>query len=681
MRALLATAVFGLVVGSLPAQTDSGWPRELNSGASHFVIYQPQVDSWKDDRLEARTVVMVTTPGSARPAYGIVKLSARTSVDKATRLVVLEEIKADSATFPAATRRQPELVRAVEQSLPDWPRTISLDRLLADLAMTQNETAAESIPLRNTPPEIIFSTTPAMLIPIDGEPVMRTVPGTRYSRVINTPALLLLDTGTNLHYLDAQTFWMTAPALNGPWAKSGAPPADLDDLRAQLNASEEKDPHAHPEAAAFAPGVTPAVYVSTKPAELIQTSGEPQYAPIYGTTLSYITNTESNIFLDIRTQDQYVLLSGRWFKARTLGGPWEAVSGKNLPSDFARIPLGSPKSGVLASVPGTLQAKEAVIANQIPQTATINRSHAQLDVRYDGPPQFRPIEGTTLEYAINTDVDVIRAGGRYYACQNAVWFVADSPGGPWAVADMIPSEIYTIPPSSPLYHDRFVYVYRATPDCVYAGYTPGYLGAYVWDGTVVFGTGWVYPAWYGDFYFGWPWTWGFGFQFGYWGGGWFWRPVAYPWWFHDPWYLHRIYTEHWNPHWSPHDAEAFRNNTNVYRRLPEGVAARAVTPAQPPVSGRPNRGDFYADHQGNVLEHRQDGWYQQNGSGQWQRTPSNPGLEQQRQSRSLGDSRQREFQRSVPSPGVPRSSPPAFTARPAAPSGRAPSPGGAPGRR
>ena len=146
------------------------------------------------------------------------------------------------------------------------------------------------------------------------------------------------------------------------------------------------------------------------------------------------------------------------------------------------------------------------------------------------------------------------------------------------VADTIPAEIYQIPPSSPLFHDRYVYVYGATPDLVYFGYTPGYLGAYVSDGVVVFGTGWVYPPWIGDYWFGWPWTWGFGFDFGYWGGGWFWRPVGYYWWYHNPWYMHRIYSEHWNPHWHPGDAERFHYNANVYNRWQGNAVARAARP-------------------------------------------------------------------------------------------------------
>ena len=87
----------------------------------------------------------------------------------------------------------------------------------------------------------------------------------------------------------------------------------------------------------------------------------------------------------------YILISGRWFRSASLQGPWTFVSGSELPPDFAKIPLDNPKSTVLASVPGTPQAKEALIANSIPQTASITRSEAKLTVQYDGEATFVPI--------------------------------------------------------------------------------------------------------------------------------------------------------------------------------------------------------------------------------------------------------------------------------------------------
>ena len=67
------------------------------------------------------------------------------------------------------------------------------------------------------------------------------------------------------------------------------------------------------------------------------------------------------------------------------------------------------KGWCLASVPGTRQAELAVLANSVPTTATVNRREATLEVTYDGEPQFKPIDGTSLSYALNAPLPVIRS--------------------------------------------------------------------------------------------------------------------------------------------------------------------------------------------------------------------------------------------------------------------------------
>jgi hypothetical protein len=631
----------------IPADTDAGWPQEVDARGFHLMIYQPQVDQWKKNHLEARAAVTVTREGSPAPLYGIVSLTARTDVDKESRMVRLEDVKATSVSFPATKSKESELERAIRDTLPQWPHTVALDRLLADLAMTQAEGENESVAVKNDPPKILYSPTPAVLIVVDGQPVLRSVQGTPFQHAINTPATLFYDTSASRYYLDGNGIWVTATTLDGPWTAATNSPAGLDQAKTQIEQTEEKDPHDHSKDPGPPPmsRSLPAVFVSTAPAELLVTQGAPQLSPISKTKLLYVTNTENNIFLDVPTQNYYVLLSGRWYQGRSLKGPWTWVSGSQLPGDFSKIPSDSPKASVLASVPGTQQAREAVIANQIPQTAAVRRAEASIEVRYDGAPQFRPIEGTSLEYAVNTANDVIHARSRYYACHNGVWFVGETPEGPWAVADTIPAEIYQIPPSCPLFHDRYVYVYGATPDVVYFGYTPGYLGSYVYDGVVLFGTGWFYPPWIGDYWFGWPWTWGFGFDFGYWGGGWFWRPVGGYWWYHDPWYTHRVYSEHWNPQWHPGDAERFHNNTNIYNRWQGNAVVRreAGSAGAARLATQGQARDLYASHSGEVWEHRQNGWYRQGNDGTFSRSQPESGLENQRQSRSLGESRANEF--------------------------------------
>jgi len=672
IRHLFAVLVpLTMAFGSSPVVGDGNWPRELDTDSFHLIIYQPQVDRWEGNRIASRSAVIVTQHGDPTQIFGTVSIQARTEVDRETRLVSFEDISIKQADFPSATALQPALLKAVRESVASWPRTVSLDRLLADLSITQAETKAESVRLKNEPPRIIFSKEAAVLILIDGEPVYRAVEGTPYTRIVNTPALLLFNSSAGTFYLDGGNWWMAASSLNGPWTAAVDPPPDLNAIKQQLTAAEEKQPSETPAAPV---GNPPAVYVSTTPAELLVTRGEPAYAPLPQTSLLFVTNTENDIFVDTKTQQYYVLLAGRWFRTTSLEGSWEWVPGEQLPRDFSRISLDSPKGHVLASVPGTEQAREAVIANGIPQTATVRRSEATLIVHYDGEPQFRPVEGTSMEYAINTSSEVIHASGRYYAVEHGVWFVADTPAGPWIVADTIPAEIYNIPPGNPLYHLRYVYVYGGTPEYVYVGYTPGYMGAFVSDGVVVFGTGWWYPGWCGiawPYYcYGWPWTWGLGFEFSYWGGGWFWHPVGYLWWYHGWPITHRVFYEHWNPHWTTANRAWIQGNVNAYSHW-QGNAVVARNFRQPGNVAAGGRPDLYAGHNGQVYQRRSDGWYQRNNAGQWQKMPANPQaqrqLEQQRDSRSLGQQRQREFENRGQSPGIPRTTAPRMPSTPSRP--------------
>jgi hypothetical protein len=75
------------VLPSQPPVTSGAFPREIDERGCHLVIFQPQVDSWKKDRLEARAAVTASRSSSTQDAFGIVAVTARTDVDKETRTV------------------------------------------------------------------------------------------------------------------------------------------------------------------------------------------------------------------------------------------------------------------------------------------------------------------------------------------------------------------------------------------------------------------------------------------------------------------------------------------------------------------------------------------------------------------------------------------------------------------
>jgi hypothetical protein len=294
----------------------------------------------------------------------------------------------------------------------------------------------------------------------------------------------------------------------GPWQPAAQPSKDVLAFQDKVAKSSNEQPEPSPDDSQNAP--PPKIITATEPTELIVTDGPPQLASIYNTNLLYVSNTYADVFLDIATQKVYLLLAGRWYMAERKEGPWSYVASDKLPSDFAKIPPESPKANVLASVASTEAAEEAVLDTLIPQTAKVDRSAPGPSVTYDGEPQFEAIQESTVSYAVNTADSVLRVNGGYYCCYQGVWYQSTAAAGPWVVCVSVPGAIYTIPPSCPIYPVRYVYVYNYTPAVVYVGYTPGYMGCYVYGGTVIYGTGFVYRGWWGRYYYPRPVTYGFG---------------------------------------------------------------------------------------------------------------------------------------------------------------------------
>jgi len=530
--------------------SETSWPRSFISGPDTFSIYQPQIDKWDENLVELYCAVELKAGKETPTTYGVVWIQARTEVDKVNRLVTLDQAKITKVRFPVAPDKEPQLTALLEKKLPGATRTISLDRLEA--ALEADSEGVKGIEVKNDPPKVIVATKPSLLVLIDGTPQMGDVPGTKLRSVINTRSILLFDSEKQLYFLRVQDWWLEAKALEGPWEyakKLSDAMKRAEEIIVSKNEAQnpgegqiKEQPSLKGTGKKVEFAEIPRVHVVFEPTEMIETKGEPTYNLVPGTGLKYVVNTNGNIFR-LGDGEHYILLSGRWFKGNTLDGPWTFVTAADMPPDFAKIPADSPKAMVLASVPGTPEAKEALIANSIPQTATITRSEAKLTVQYDGEPTFASIPGTSLSYAKNTSAAVIKVSDNtYYSVEAGVWFHAPSPQGPWVVADTVPSQIYDMPPSSPLYNVTYVKVYNSTPEVVHVGYTPGYYGTVVSasTNTVVYGTGWYYApyispiAWYG-----WPYTYGVGAGFTYssdsgwsvgFGYGYAYYPYYYPWW-------------------------------------------------------------------------------------------------------------------------------------------------------
>ncbi len=646
LRVLAMLAVACLSSQSIAAQ-ESAWPKQINTGQGQVVIYQPQVESFTGNTLYGRAAMSIVL-AAQEPIFGVFWFTATLQVDRATHAATLQSIKVNQVVWPSATAdERTEFSQLISTTLPQWSLPISTDRLLASMQQYA-QSAGRSAQLNSALPVIVVDSAPAVLLVLSGPPVLRPVAGTPYQRVVNTPLAVLFDSTARRYYLSSGWLWYSAPdILLGPWTVDSGVPRALQALVPPDSAAPGPAPGA----------AVPKVLVAAQPTELIDFDGPPEWTPLSSGYFLYANNTEQDVLRLIANDRVYTLLGGRWFSAATLAGPWRWVRPDSLPSAFAFIPADSPMGHVRSSVPGTQEALEAYLDAMMPQTAAIDRQTAAPTVQYDGAPQLEAIPGTTVQYAVNSPTTVLAIGGRYYALDQGVWFVAAGANGPWAVADSVPAAVATIPPTSPVYNAQFVTVYQSTPDVVYVGYTPAYLGWYPYYGTIVWGTGYVYRPWIGTVaYYPRPLTWGFaagyhpytgwGFGVGYSAAFLAVGAAAAERWYHGPccyraaWYGPAGYVR--PPHLGDtygamriDDRSAFYpndpgqplrlSNQNLYDRPSAArwmAPARTVAYSPPAAAARGMENNIYSDGAGNVYRQNSDGSWDMHQDRTWNPAPA-----------------------------------------------------------
>ena len=644
LQARIFIVLAALAVPAITSAMD--WPQEVVAEEGTIVVYQPQPESLTGNTLTGRAAMSLELEGSDEPIFGAFWFEAKIATDMDAGTALIRDLKVSKVRWPdSKDAGEQRFTAIVESAIPENGFEISMERLSASLETADIERQSLQ-ELKNDPPAIIFREELAVLLLYDGEPRYAEVENSDYERVLNAPMLVVRKRRGQDYWLSSGKFWYEASDPMGPWAPTGKPPADLARMLPQPDPDEPQ------------PDSPPAIVTADQPTELIVTQGKPEWTSLTGGKLLFVSNTESPWLRELSTNNMYLLLSGRWYRSKSQDGPWAFVPADELPASFSEIPPASDIGGLRTSVAGTEEAEDAVLDQQIPQTAAIQRSEASLTVEYDGKPKFESIPGTSVSYAVNTGAQVLKIGNDYYAVDEAVWFTSSSATGPWAIADSIPQdEINKIPPSSPVYNTTHVHIYESTPDVVYVGYTPGYMWSFPYYGVPVYGTGFYYRPYYGRWYYPRPPTWGFnvgynpwtGWNFGMswsngffnfnmsWGGG-YGGSYYRPWGCCNGWYGggHRGPTIINTGDINIGNSVSVGNRTNIGNRVgretninsnrniynrpanrtrnaDRATATENLRQARP-ATGRAN--DVYADRSGNVAKRAGDGWQTREG-GEW----------------------------------------------------------------
>src|SRR5262249_51044333 len=129
----------------------------------------------------------------------------------------------------------------------------------------------------------------------------------------------------------------------------------------------------------------PNIFWVTNRTVLILIDGEPVLRPIAGSSLQRVVNTPALLIKDSSSSRFYLLGEGQWFAAGSLGEPWSLA--QTPPPEVAAL---SSEAMAGASVTGELPR------------ILVSTNPAEL-LTTGGLPDFKPIRGTDLQYAADSD--------------------------------------------------------------------------------------------------------------------------------------------------------------------------------------------------------------------------------------------------------------------------------------
>ncbi len=478
-------------VSSKQPPLDWQFPKDRKLEEGTLTIHAPQVVSWENFE-KASLLIAVEFQSNEKDApriYATVELSNQTEIDMAQRLVIISEPKVERVLV--AGEPMHEYAAKLSSALQRDTMAIPLDIFLISLAHDVLE-SEENDGFNPNPPDILVAGSPTIILSINGEPLVMPMGTTDYSIIGNSNwPLLKLTESENYYLLHKQTWWK-AENLDGPWQKMAGAPAGLDAL----------DPEG--EFSQFLIEIADTGDISiqhvTKPTELITIDGEPEIEAIEEAQgLSFVSNTQSPLFVYKSTV--YFLASGRWFATSDLqSGTWSML--RKLPEVFSNIPVDHGMGYVRASVPGTLEARTALLEASLPEKKTVPADKSLvLENQYVGEPKFEKIANTSITRATNSGYEIFLHQGVFYLCYEGAWYQSDNAEGPWTPAFRVPDVLYNIPASSPSYPVTQVKVASSTStSVVYVASSSYYSGIYSYYGMPVYGTGWYYPPYYRYYY-------------------------------------------------------------------------------------------------------------------------------------------------------------------------------------
>src|SRR5947207_3785291 len=251
---------------------DPGWPRERYQDGNRLIVYQPQVDDWKNFQDLSWRMAISLAPKSGKTVVGVVEMKGNTNLDNVAKVAVITNPQVTGTYFPSLDQATKEKMGQLFKTFIPSTFSVSLHSLIAS---TPKKEAPAGAQLNNDPPKIFVGYRPSILLSVNGEPGLSVVPNTNLQFVVNTQWPLFYDESASTYYLAVGQQWLTAKKLDGQWSATKQLPPEISKVPQDKEWSALKKfipPTANTK------DVTPDVFYSDKPAEIILFDGQPVYA-------------------------------------------------------------------------------------------------------------------------------------------------------------------------------------------------------------------------------------------------------------------------------------------------------------------------------------------------------------------------------------------------------------------
>src|SRR5690349_15302900 len=96
--------------------SDTSWPRERYQNGNRLIVYQPQVDDWKNFQDLSWRMAVSVTPKTGKTVVGVVEMKGTTSVDNVNKLVNVSNLQITNTYFPSLDKATADKMEQVFKS-------------------------------------------------------------------------------------------------------------------------------------------------------------------------------------------------------------------------------------------------------------------------------------------------------------------------------------------------------------------------------------------------------------------------------------------------------------------------------------------------------------------------------------------------------------------------------------